>query len=221
MKDLLNVAEEVLAQKRAEQSEIGAVVLLAEMKCGELFKQMPKATANNNVSGKSKTDTQFPDERNLGGDDSDEEEPPPRPKLEVAAELGFNKNQVSQFQQLADNPEIVRQTIAEAVDKGETPTRAAALENIQQAKKPHVYFNNGNNEWYTPKAYIDAAREVLGTIYLDPASSEIANETIQATKFYTAEDDGVGTQEKNFSDAVKFFNDGKPALSFNFLFDKI
>ena len=187
----LNVAEEVLAQKRAEQSEIGAVVLLAEMKCGELLNQMPKATANNNVSGKSKTDTQFPDERNLGVDDSDEEEPPPRPKLEVAKELGFNKNQVSQFQTLADNPEIVRQTIAEAVDKGETPTRAAALENIQQAKKPHVYFNNGNNEWYTPKTYIDAAREVLGTIDLDPASSEIANETIQATKFYTAEDDGL------------------------------
>ena len=38
----LNVAEEVLAQKRAEQSDIGAVVLLAEMKCGELLNQMPK-----------------------------------------------------------------------------------------------------------------------------------------------------------------------------------
>lgn len=189
----LNVAEEVLAQKRAEQSEIGAVVLLAEMKCGELLNQMPKATkgtgGNRYVTAEVR---EFPDTRKFSTDSpDDEEEPPPRPKLEVAAELGFNKNQVSQFQTLANNPEIVRQTIAEAIDKGETPTRAAALENIQQAKKIPIQQNSGNNERYTPKEYIDAAREVLGTIDLDPASSELANETVQATKFYTAQDDGL------------------------------
>lgn len=187
----LNVAEEVLAQKRAEQSEIGAVVLLAEMKCGELLNQMPKATTNNPCGNNQFRSNSLREEIDLTNSPDDEEEPPPRPKLEVAAELGFNKNQVSQFQTLADNPEIVRQTIAEAVDKGETPTRAAALENIQQAKKIPIQQNSGNNERYTPKEYIDAAREVLGTIDLDPASSELANETVQATKFYTAEDDGL------------------------------
>lgn len=176
----LNVAEEVLAQKKNEQIEIASVVLLAEMKCGELLNQMPKATTNH-----KNPDLEIP----TAGKFSNEETS--RPKLEAAAELGFNKNQVSQFQQLADNPDIVRQTIAEAVENGETPTRAAALANIQQAKKPHVAFNAGNNEWYTPKEYIDAARAVLGTIDLDPASSEIANETVQATKIYTADDDGL------------------------------
>ena len=45
----------------------------------------------------------------------------PKPKLEVAAEMGFNKNQVSQFQQLADNPDAVQKAIAVAEDNGEIP----------------------------------------------------------------------------------------------------
>lgn len=50
----------------------------------------------------------------------------------------------------------------------------------------------GSNEWYTPGVFIEAARDVLGTIDLDPASCETANRVVQAKKIYTVDDDGLG-----------------------------
>ncbi len=48
-----------------------------------------------------------------------------------------------------------------------------------------------SNEWYTPSRYVDAAREVLGTIDLGPASNALANETVQAATFYDQRTDGL------------------------------
>ena len=60
-----------------------------------------------------------------------------------------------------------------------------------QATQPHVSHNSGNNEWYTPPKYTDAARKVLGSIDLDPASSQLANTTVKALHIYTKDDDGL------------------------------
>ena len=48
-----------------------------------------------------------------------------------------------------------------------------------------------NSEWYTPGWIIERVRHAMGTIDLDPASSDIANRKIMARKIYTASDNGL------------------------------
>jgi len=48
-----------------------------------------------------------------------------------------------------------------------------------------------SDEWYTPANILDAVRDVLGTIDLDPASCPEAQATVQATRYFTIEDDGL------------------------------
>src|SRR5260221_11377 len=51
-----------------------------------------------------------------------------------------------------------------------------------------------SNEWYTPARYIEAAREVMGGIDLDPASCEMANRTVKATRYYSIRDNGLAQE---------------------------
>lgn len=81
---------------------------------------------------------------------------------------------------------------AEIVAKGEAEILAAAKRiKAERAGLVRGTFGTGENEWYTPAQYIDTARKVLGRIDLDPASSEIANETVKAAEFYTSHDNGL------------------------------
>lgn len=52
----------------------------------------------------------------------------------------------------------------------------------------------GEVEWYTPRKYLDAAVRVMGGIDLDPASSDTAQDHVQASRYFTVEDDGLSRQ---------------------------
>lgn len=51
--------------------------------------------------------------------------------------------------------------------------------------------HTGDEESYTPGEYIESARAVMGSIDMDPASNDMAQETVKADVYFTVEDDGL------------------------------
>lgn len=87
--------------------------------------------------------------------------------------------------------------VADLPDEAKAEIATAPIETIREVaqevvKRAHVANNSGNNEWYTPSRYIELARSAMGSIDTDPASSEIANKTVQAAQFFSAEQNGLG-----------------------------
>lgn len=108
-------------------------------------------------------------------------------------ELGITPKQSHVFQQIAKIPEqkfeaFIQEKKQDVENAVAELTTAGAL---RLAKGAHVSNNSGENEWYTPEQYIQSARIVMGTIDLDPASSECANEVIKAKKYFDESTNGL------------------------------
>lgn len=112
-----------------------------------------------------------------------------KPEVKALAAAGdVSINLASQF---VDLPQEVQQEAIAAIAEHSEPAKEVMRKAV---KKAHVANNSGNNEWYTPADYIALAREVMGGIDTDPATSEIANRTVQAAQIFTAEDNGLTQQ---------------------------
>lgn len=113
----------------------------------------------------------------------------PATKREALAAAGLSKDEAHRCEQIAKVPAARFETyIATQTAAGKTVT---ADEVVAKTRGPHVVNNSGNNEWYTPPNFIEAARAAMGGIDVDPASSAVANRIVRAEQFYTTDDDGL------------------------------
>lgn len=59
------------------------------------------------------------------------------------------------------------------------------------AKRRPVLRTSVSQQWFSPPEIVAAARSAMGGIDLDPASCAEANQIVQATKYYTEDEDGL------------------------------
>ena len=115
----LELAEEVRKQKRDEARMLSEALLDAEVRVGELTKRIPKAPAGRPEKISNTAVTNF---------NNNAEVLPPQTKEQILADMGFGKMQVSRYETLADNKDLVEQVKAEARANDEIPTRGKVLE---------------------------------------------------------------------------------------------
>ena len=106
---------------------------------------------------------------------------------EQAAQLvGTNRQYVADAKRVAqERPDLIEQVRDGAI----TIPQA-----VRETKGAHVANNSGDNEWYTPVEYVEAARRAMGEISLDPASSVVAQENVSAKHYFTKDDDGLAQE---------------------------
>lgn len=101
-------------------------------------------------------------------------------------ELGISKGQSSRWQKLAAIPEDhFERHVVLIREKGEKATTAGTIRAASHAP------DYDGDEWGTPPGYIEAAREVLGGIDLDPASNDRAQGIVRADEYYTKAENGL------------------------------
>jgi ParB family chromosome partitioning protein len=103
----------------------------------------------------------------------------------VAEDLGIPEKTARDHLHAAEAYAKATPKVRAKIDAGEV----AAM----QARTPghHLARSTGEQEWFTPASHLDAARQVLDAIDLDPASCAAAQERVQATTFYSKQDNAL------------------------------
>lgn len=118
--DKLSDAQNIREQTLQDMQDVSIAIVAAEQRIGEILLSIQK-----NSGGDRRSDD-FKNHDSLNFE---------KTKDEVTSEMGYSRNQVSEYQRLAQNPEIVQKVIDDALEKGEIVTRTQVMKEIRSAKE--------------------------------------------------------------------------------------
>lgn len=113
----LSVAQEIRDQTLKEAQEISTALIAAEQRIGELLLAIPKQTGNQYTSANSMQVEKA------------------KSKTEVVKDMGYSKDEASDYQKMAKNPEVVQRVIEDAIANGEIVTKTQVLNEIKAERK--------------------------------------------------------------------------------------
>jgi phage N-6-adenine-methyltransferase len=102
----------------------------------------------------------------------------------IKSNLSFGPRQAQKYCRLAEHDDLLQMR---------TPGSHLSINDALAAlADPHPKsLSTGNEEWHTPARYVQLVCDVLVKIDLDPASNDIANRTVGATRWFTREDNAL------------------------------
>ena len=184
--DKVQLAEEVREQKKEEAQMLAEALLDAEVRIGDLLKQIPKA------SGKRTDITSSQQCEKVSNTFSQFCEKPHETKQEVITRLGFNKDLANRFETLSSNKDVVEQVKAEARENEDIPTRSRVLQIVKEKSKQQEFiesaFKKIENETAIQKNIHNAIYKILCT---DTSNEylEVWYDGLDRDKIETIEDD--------------------------------
>ena len=110
-----------------------------------------------------------------------------KPKSAVLSEAGISTSQAHRAEKVAAIPV---EEFERRVESDTPPPISVLLDRARRPRSGNATHDN-DDEWYTPPAIIEACRDAMDGIDLDPASHEVANRCVKAERYFTAEDDGL------------------------------
>lgn len=116
--DKLSDAQNIREQTLQDMQDVSIAIVAAEQRIGEILLSIQKSQGKRTDI---ETSSGQPEEVKTKG--------------EVISEMGYSRNQVSEYQRLAQNPEIVQRVIDDALTRGEVVTRKLVIEEIRSAKE--------------------------------------------------------------------------------------
>jgi phage N-6-adenine-methyltransferase len=167
-----------IANNKQAEADMMAIRFRAERRLGEMMAAQ-RETVGFSAGGRPSEKTGF------------HENPVLQPI--TLAEAGIDKNLADRARKYAAIPEAEFNSRIDDYRKSVVDEGERAVADLIAAGERHVRgtFGTGENEWYTPAEHIELARKVLGGFDLDPASSHVANRTVQAEKFFSEETNGL------------------------------